>query len=139
MRFPIQGRPRWARLLAELLLIAAVLAMAIPARKLAAWAYREYQSRPVRGDFGEFLKDKTHPLSLYGSATCAACRSTREYLREQGIPFNDLRIDAQPRAREEWARLGQSSVPVLVTHDLMWVGDQRRRLDAWVASRSGAR
>ncbi|WP_431260766.1 glutaredoxin family protein [Roseateles chitinivorans] len=130
----MKSRPKWVRLLAELLLIGVILALAVPAGKLAAFAYREYLNRPVSGDYSEYLRAKPQPLSLYGSSTCPACRSAREHLRERGIPFNDLIIDQSAEARAEWERLRQDSVPVFVTRDTLIVGYKQQRLDDLVAA-----
>lgn len=129
-----KDRPRWVRLVAECVLIAAILALAVPAGKLAAHAYRAYSNRPVAGDYTAYLRDKPQLLSLYGSTTCPACKAARERLRELRIPFNDLLIDQSPEARAEWDRLQQNSVPVFVIKNTLVVGYESKRLDALIAA-----
>ncbi|MFG6447594.1 glutaredoxin family protein [Roseateles sp. BYS180W] len=112
-------------------MIAGTIALAIPTGRFAARVYESYQSRPIQGSYQAYMNGKGEALSLYGTGTCPACKLARDHLKNAGIPFNDLLIDAVPELRTEWASLQQDSVPVLLSKNTMLVGyreEQYRRL-----------
>lgn len=56
---------------------------------------------------------------LYSSASCSVCRRAKAFLRGRGIPFREMDIGTNRRARKELERLGGRGVPLLL------VGDER--------------
>lgn len=64
-------------------------------------------------------------LTLYGTTTCPHCVSAREYLREKGIPFNDMIIDKSDTASIAFRQLEEKAVPVLVSVNRLVVGFDR--------------
>ena len=58
-------------------------------------------------------------LSLYTSASCVHCRRAKAFLRRHEIPFREMDMDRNRRARSEFQRLGGRALPLFL------VGDQR--------------
>ncbi|QOC23588.1 glutaredoxin 3 [Wenzhouxiangella sp. AB-CW3] len=49
---------------------------------------------------------------MYATSTCPFCERARRLLREQGVSWTEVAVDAAPEKREEMkARSGQTSVP----------------------------
>lgn len=112
----------------EILFLAATLAAAVPTGKFLASCYRDYQTRPVAGEFSRLFTGRLHSLSIYGTASCPACRKAREYLVKEGVPFNDLRIDDDETLRAEWRSLGKDSYPILLTPNKLRLGFEHDRM-----------
>jgi len=62
---------------------------------------------------------RTKRVVLYTTASCSVCRRAKAFLRGRGIPFREMDIGSNPRARKEHQRLGGRGVPLLL------IGDER--------------
>ncbi|WAC74734.1 glutaredoxin family protein [Roseateles sp. SL47] len=119
---------RTSRLIVEALLCLLIVAIAIPAGKFTAYAWNDFRQRAVQGNFSSYFSGKDLKISVYGTESCPACQRARAILNEQGISFNDLRIDQNSSARSEWKALGQDSFPVFLTAGHRLTGFQEARL-----------
>lgn len=81
------------------------------------------------GNFSEHIANQQAPLTLYGTTTCPYCEKAREHLKRAGIPFNDRMIDKSDDASALYAKLDQSSVPVLVSANKLIVGFNKAEYD----------
>ena len=66
-------------------------------------------------DYSMHVAQQPNNLTLYGTTTCPHCVSAREYLREKGIPFNDMIFDKSDTASIAFRQLEEKAVPVLVS------------------------
>jgi len=54
-----------------------------------------------------------HPVTLYTAEHCAGCDAGRVYLRQRGVPFQEIVVETDEEASEMKRRVGVDSVPVL--------------------------
>jgi glutaredoxin-like YruB-family protein len=55
------------------------------------------------------------PVKLYSRQYCGWCLDAKEYLKEHGIPFEEVDVGRDPVANEEMRKLsGQRYVPTIV-------------------------
>jgi glutaredoxin/predicted small lipoprotein YifL len=72
---------------------------------------------------------------LYSRPACSACDSAREYLKQQGIPFVEKNVQADPAAARELAEKARKKgvpsnmVPVLDVNGELIVGLDTQKLD----------
>ena len=54
-------------------------------------------------------------IRLYSTRWCADCRWTKQFLRERGIPFEEINVDEDPEAEDLVLRVneGRRKVPTL--------------------------
>lgn len=100
--------------------IVAVLASALGSQIPSL--YNTWRDRERGGDFSRHVSGLPHAITLYGTTTCQYCQAARSYLQQSGISFNDSLVDQSTSARERFALLKESGVPVLVTKDRLIVG-----------------
>jgi glutaredoxin-like YruB-family protein len=64
----------------------------------------------------ENSQDKTmKQIKLYTRGLCGWCIDAKKYLKEHGIPFEEIDVGQNPAAYEEMKRVsGQSYVPTIV-------------------------
>lgn len=75
-------------------------------------------------------------IVVYTTPTCSYCHQVKEYLSQQGLPFTEHDVAADPQAAAEMVRLsGQRGVPVVAIDGQVVVGFDRPRLDQLLASR----
>ena len=56
-----------------------------------------------------------HDVKLYSRQWCGWCVDAKDYLKEHGIPFQEIDVGRDPSANEEMVRLsGQRYVPTIV-------------------------
>lgn len=80
-----------------------------------------------RGSFADGNYSAHIPqLTLYGTTTCKYCADARAYLREAGVPFNDLLIDESKSSREKFIQLKQNAVPILVSVNVLWLASIKK-------------
>lgn len=79
-----------------------------------------------KSDYAIHVAQQSNKLTLYGTTTCPYCIAARKFLREANIPFNDMIIDRSEDAAKKFRNLKESSVPVLVSADLLVVGFDRQ-------------
>ena len=55
---------------------------------------------------------------MYSTRFCPYCVRARTLLEKKGVEFTDIRVDAEPKLREEMVkRAGRSSVPQIFIDD----------------------
>lgn len=68
-------------------------------------------------------------VTVYGTATCMPCRSTKKYLDKNAIPYTFVDVSMDADGHEKISSLGYQSVPVVVTASgEHWQGFQPDRL-----------
>lgn len=87
--------------------------------------YQKWKGVGRGGDFSEHVANQPERLTLYGTTTCPACITAREYLRSADVPFNDRLIDKTEAEKMMYLKLGEHSVPVLVSRNKVLVGFNR--------------
>lgn len=92
-----------------------ILAMALGVQ-IPKW-YAQWKGPFQRGDYSNHIKGQPYKLTLYGTTTCPHCKTAREFLKQEGIPFNDELIDQSKTAKEKFISLGVDAVPVIVSKD----------------------
>ena len=74
-------------------------------------------------------------MVLYSRPGCSACDSARAYLKQQGIPFVEKNVQADPAAARELAEKARKKgvpsnvVPVLDVNGELVVGLDTQKLD----------
>ena len=114
--------PKLKSYLKDALLLAITIAVALVLGSNAPGWYRAWKGPFKQGDYSEHVKSMPYKLTLYGSSTCPHCETARNYLKQAGIPFNDLVLDKSPEAANSYKKLGEQAVPVLVNENRMLVG-----------------
>jgi len=97
------------------LILAAGLAVGVAVAKVPALFKKDF----VQGDYSAYLKQHKAQVVLYGTQTCPFCAKARAYFKEKGIAYADLDVGTPGESREEFKKLGGSSVPLLL------IGDRR--------------
>jgi len=54
-----------------------------------------------------------YPVTLYTAEHCAGCDAGRIYLRQRGVPFQEIVVETDEEAAEMKRRVGVDSVPVM--------------------------
>ena len=53
-------------------------------------------------------------VKVYSTTWCPWCKKTKEFLKEDKIPFDDINVEGDEKAAEEMVRKsGQRGVPVI--------------------------
>jgi glutaredoxin len=54
-------------------------------------------------------------ITIYGSFSCADCRSTKRFLKERGVSYREINIDEDPDAEELVIRVndGKRKIPTI--------------------------
>lgn len=96
-------------------------AIALVAAAALGWfgtlALRQLRAPPAiqAGDYASIIDAARRPVVLFATTTCPYCREARHLLDAMGVEHAVLEIDASASARELFAQLDVSGVPVLVT------------------------
>lgn len=122
-----------------LLLLAAALAAApTQAQKLYKWVGPDgkvsYQDRPPAADAGTVQEKnlsssrsrdasepagaaqvaRQFPVVLYSVTNCGSCDDARAYLKQRGVPFNEMNVGNNPALQKKMIeKVGQLSVPTI--------------------------
>jgi glutaredoxin 3 len=55
---------------------------------------------------------------IYSTAVCAYCVAAKNFLKQKGVPYDEVRIDSDPVRREEMlARTQRRTVPQIFIND----------------------
>jgi mycoredoxin len=56
-----------------------------------------------------------HPIRIYTTSWCPDCWRTKQFLRERGIPYEEINVDEDPDAEDLILRVneGRRKVPTL--------------------------
>lgn len=63
---------------------------------------------------------QTEDTKVYWAPGCTSCLRTKEFLKQQGVPFVSVNVAAEPSAMDQLRALGARSVPV-VSRGSEWV------------------
>lgn len=68
---------------------------------------------------------------IYSTATCAACKAAKDYLKNKGIAFDSLDVGEDENAREEMLKQngGRLTVPTIVADGEVVVGFDKTKID----------
>ncbi|MFA6428884.1 MAG: glutaredoxin domain-containing protein [Patescibacteria group bacterium] len=76
-------------------------------------------------------------IKVYSTPTCPYCKLVKEYLKEQGLPFQDVDVAADPSAAKEMVKIsGQMGVPVVDVDGQIIVGWNKEALEEIVSVRA---
>ena len=68
-------------------------------------------------------------VKVYSTPTCPYCHMAKDFLKENGIDFEDINVAANPDlARELIEKSGQSGVPVIDVNGQIIVGFDKEAL-----------
>lgn len=56
-------------------------------------------------------------LKVFSAPWCSACKQVKQFMKQQGIPFEEKDIDADKDACDTLARLQLRSIPVVYLDD----------------------
>ncbi|QYF94745.1 glutaredoxin family protein [Massilia sp. PAMC28688] len=123
------------RVLLDAVAMAATIAAAIAVGWQVPSLYQKFQGmdNERRGDFAQHVTQHRHRLTLYGTTTCPACAHARAHLVKAGIPFNDQVIDQSDAAKQMYQKLGERSVPILVSKTELLIGYNAAAYDRLVS------
>jgi len=70
-------------------------------------------------------------LKLFSAPWCSACKQVKNFMKQQGIPFEEKDIDADKDAYDVLMRLQLRSIPVIYLDDDNYVvgADQQKILE----------
>ncbi len=69
-------------------------------------------------------------VKVYSTTTCPHCHDAKDFLKEQGVPFEDINVQEDEKAREEMIeKSGQRGVPVLDIDGEILVGFDRDKIE----------
>jgi len=73
--------------------------------------------------------DKT--VTIYTTPTCHFCQMSKEYFKENNVPYTEHNVAADMEKRQEMIdKSGQMGVPVIFIDDEMIVGFDKKRLES---------
>ena len=57
------------------------------------------------------------PIRIYTTSWCSDCRNAKRFLKERGVPFEEINVDESPEAEELVLRVnqGRRKVPTIET------------------------
>ena len=69
-------------------------------------------------------------ITVYSTPTCPYCKLTKDFLKEQSIPFSDIDVSADPASANEMVKKsGQMGVPVIDIDGTIIVGWNKSELE----------
>lgn len=113
------------KLRAALVNSAAMLAAGLAAVTLGWYAptmYQQWKDNKKNGDFSSHIVDQRLPVTLYGTASCAACIKARALLKAAGVEYSDQNLESSTEAERLYSQLGEERVPILVSRKRLVVG-----------------
>lgn len=75
------------------------------------------------------------PITLYTAPDCGPCESARVWLRQRGVPYQEIVVDTDVDAEELKRRVGTTSVPVMTLGRTPHLGFKEA---AWLAALNAA-
>ncbi len=120
------------------LILVAGLTVGVAVAKAPALFKKDY----VQGDYSAYFAEHKAKVVLFGTESCPYCAKARAYFKEKGIAYADLDIGKPGQARDEFAKLGGSGVPLLLIGDRRIVGFNPGSINAALAAdaeKAGAR
>ena len=65
---------------------------------------------------------------VYTTSTCPHCINAKEFLKQEGISFEDRDVNTNPIARDEYAKLNARGVPTFVIGDEVIEGFNEQKI-----------
>jgi len=73
-------------------------------------------------------------VKVYSTSTCHWCVKVKEFLREKKVPFTDLNVGTDAKARDEMLKkTGQMGVPVLDINGTIIIGFDKDAIEKAIA------
>lgn len=68
-------------------------------------------------------------VKIYSTPTCHFCAMTKEFLKENNVPFEDIDVWSDVEARKEMVeKSGQMGVPVIQIDNNIIIGFQKEKI-----------
>lgn len=67
---------------------------------------------------------------VYSSDSCGYCRMAKEWLKENGVPFEEKNVNTDPQARREMEEMKAAGVPIIAVGNEVIIGFDKPRLEA---------
>lgn len=68
-------------------------------------------------------------VTVYSTPTCQWCKKTKEFLKKNNVPFNDIDVAADQKAAQDMIKKsGQTGVPVIEVDKELIVGFDEDKL-----------
>lgn len=67
-------------------------------------------------------------ITIYTSSTCPHCKTAKDFLHREGLPFSERNVQTDPQAQQELAALGARGVPTFVIGDEVIIGFDPNRV-----------
>lgn len=75
----------------------------------------EYQDiGPAEKPRGDQRPGKAKKVVMYSASWCGVCTRAKRFFKAEGIPFRELDVDENSKAKREWERMNASGVPVIL-------------------------
>ena len=71
----------------------------------------------------------THTIKIYSTPTCPHCKEAKKFFQEKGLPFTDINVAEDLKARKELIDKGQMAVPVIDIDGEWVVGFDRKKME----------
>jgi glutaredoxin-like YruB-family protein len=86
------------------------------------------------------VRNAQPPVTVYTTQTCPWCDKAKEFLKANGVPFVEKRVDSdRAAAYEMMRRSGQQGVPVIATEDEVILGFDQQKLARIVSQFAGSK
>ena len=69
-------------------------------------------------------------VTIYTSDTCGYCHKAKAFLKANGVPFIERKVDVDPVAQKEMLQMKAQGVPVIKVDDEVIMGFNEARLEA---------
>ena len=126
------------KLIVEISLMALTVVAAMTLGTHVPGWYEKWKGNNRNGEFSQHVAGRPAPLTLYGTKTCPACIKARAYLRDAGVSFNDRVLEDSESAKQDFQKLGISSVPVLLSDDTLIIGFNKEQYSSLAGIASNA-
>ena len=68
-------------------------------------------------------------VKIYSTPTCHFCALAKEYFKENNVPYEDIDVALDPKARNEMVEIsGQLGVPVIVIGEDIVIGFNKSKI-----------
>lgn len=68
-------------------------------------------------------------IKVYSTPTCPYCNMTKAFLDKKGVPYDDLDVSADVKARDDMMKMsGQMGVPVIDIEGEVIIGFDQQRI-----------
>lgn len=71
-------------------------------------------------------------IRVFTSKQCPHCHAAKQWLKQQGLRFEEWNVETQPRARKLFQQLGGRGVPLITVGDKTLNGFDPKTLSQWL-------